>query len=97
MPYAVICIDKPGAASLRAATREAHLAYLAAAPVELLEVGPLLGAEGAPIGSLLIIEAASREAAETFAAGDPYGQAGLFASVQIHGYRRVFRDGQRTA
>ena len=34
-------------------------------------------------GSLVVIEAASLEAAREIAAGDPFAKAGLFASVEI--------------
>jgi len=34
-------------------------------------------------GSLVVIEAASLQAAKEIAAGDPYAKAGLFASVEI--------------
>ena len=41
------------------------------------------------IGSVIVIEAADREAAETFAAADPYGTAGLFRAVTIRPFRQV--------
>ena len=43
---------------------------------------------------MLVIDVADRGAAEAFVAGDPYGLAGLFEQVTIHGYRTVFKDGQ---
>ena len=44
----------------------------------------------AMIGSVLIIEAADRAEAEAFAAGDPYAKAGLFESVTIKPFKKVF-------
>ena len=41
------------------------------------------------IGSLLIIDFPDRAAADSFAAGDPYGRAGLFASVRVSPWRKV--------
>ena len=38
-------------------------------------------------GSLVVIEAASLEAARAIAAGDPFAKAGLFASVEIRPWR----------
>ena len=35
------------------------------------------------IGSMVILEAADRAAAEAWAANDPYKKAGLFTSVEI--------------
>jgi uncharacterized protein len=93
MLFAITCTDKPGALPLRTATRPAHLAYLQANLAALVLVGPLLDAEGGPCGSLLVVEAADRAAADAFAAADPYAQAGLFETVVIRPYRAVFKDG----
>lgn len=87
--FAIHCIDKPESAELRVATRPAHLQYLQALSEPILAAGPLLDAEGAPIGSLLIIDFADRKAAIQFAADDPYSQAGLFASVAVTAWRKV--------
>lgn len=95
MLFALICTDKPDGLGLRQQTRPAHLAYMEAHAARLVEVGPLLDEAGAPRGSLIVLEAADRAAAEAFAAADPYAQAGLFAHVAIHPYRGVFRAGAR--
>jgi uncharacterized protein YciI len=85
--FTLTCLDKPGALDLRMATREAHLAYLAGLGGAVKLGGPLLDADGAPCGSLLIVEAADLAGAQAVAAGDPYGQAGLFQSVEIRPFR----------
>jgi uncharacterized protein YciI len=54
----------------------------------------LLDVETRPCGSLLIIDVADRAEAEGFAISDPYAKAGLFESVQIRGYKEVFRAGE---
>lgn len=87
--YAIHCIDKPDSVDLRVATRPEHLAYLQRQESDILVAGPLLDPEGGPIGSLLIIDFADRKAAIEFAAGDPYSQVGLFASVAVTAYRKV--------
>jgi len=90
MPYfAIHCIDKPDSLELRAATRPAHLGHIHAANDTMLVAGPLLGLDGAPIGSLLIADFADRKAAIQFAAEDPYALAGLFASVAVTAWRKV--------
>ena len=43
-----------------------------------------------PIGSMLVIEAEDRQAAENLAAADPYAIAGLFDSVEIHPWNHSF-------
>ncbi|HYG86354.1 MAG TPA: YciI family protein [Azospirillum sp.] len=85
------CIDKAGSADVRAANRNAHLDYLEAHKDRILVAGPLLGDDGSSmVGSLLIIECADKAAAQAFADNDPYAKAGLFQSVEIRAWRRVF-------
>lgn len=91
MPQFIIqCWDKPQAQELRAATRPAHLEYVNSGTVKLIAVGPMLTDDGQPFGSLLIIEAEDRPAAERFAAEDPYARAGLFDRVDVTLWRKVF-------
>ncbi len=93
MLFVISCFDKPGRLDLRQATRPAHLDFAAHHQVAL--GGPLLDDAGTPVGSLLVLEAPDRAAAEAFVAGDPYGMAGLFDRVTIHGFNTVFKDGQQ--
>ncbi len=88
--FAIHCIDKPNAGDLRAETRPAHMDYLAGFEPSLFAAGALLGLDGGPIGSLLILDCADRRAAYAFAAADPYSEAGLFQSVAITPWRRVY-------
>jgi uncharacterized protein YciI len=88
--FAIHCIDKPLQQDLRARTRPEHLAYLESALDQVLVAGPLLDEEGAPIGSMLLMEFPDRKAAVGFAAEDPYAKAGLFASVAVTAWRQVF-------
>lgn len=84
------CIDKAGAADVRAANRNAHLDYLEAHKDRVFAAGPLLGDDGTSmVGSLLIIEFPDMAAARAFADGDPYSKAGLFETVEIRAWRRV--------
>lgn len=93
MPYfAIHCIDKPLQQDLRAATRPEHLAYLRSAEDKVVVAGPLLDDDGNPIGSMLLMEFPDRKAAVSFAAKDPYAQAGLFASVAVTAWRKVFPE-----
>lgn len=94
MLFAITCTDKPGALELRMATRPAHLEHLKAHQDALMLVGPVLDAAGQPCGSLLVVEAPDRAAAEAFAAADPYARAGLFEGVIIRPFRAVFKDGK---
>jgi uncharacterized protein YciI len=87
MLFALICNDRPGALAVRLETRPAHLAYLEKAGVAM--AGPFLDDSGQPCGSLVIIDVEDRAAAEAWAAGDPYSEAGLFASVEIRAWRKA--------
>ncbi len=88
MPFTLICLDHPGALELRQATREAHLAYVReTGAVE--QAGPFLDPDGQMIGSLVILNVDTEEAAALWAANDPYAQAGLFQSVQVMHWNRV--------
>lgn len=85
------CVDKAGAADVRAANRTEHLAYLEANAANIFAAGPLLSDDqSGMVGSLLIVECADAAAAEAFADSDPYAKAGLFDSVTIRPWRRVY-------
>jgi uncharacterized protein YciI len=85
--FVILATDKPGALEARMAAREAHLAYLAGVKDMVLAAGPFLDAEGAMVGSMLVIEADDLGAAQAFQAADPYTQAGLFDHVEVRGWR----------
>jgi uncharacterized protein YciI len=88
MPYALICRDRPGAQETRRANRDAHLAYVADTGVVSF-AGPLLDDDEQMTGSLIVLDVPDRPAAEAWAQCDPYGKAGLFETVEIHGFRKV--------
>lgn len=91
MLFALTCIDKAGGGEIRQNNRPAHLAHLERHADQLVFAGPLLDeAAEQPAGSLIVIDVPDRTAAEAFAAGDPYAQAGLFAEVTIRPTRQVF-------
>lgn len=87
MHFVIICKDKPGAAELRQQSRQAHLDYIAAQPI--LFAGPMLDTTGAMMGSMLVLEAENRAAVNNFLADDPYVRAGLFQTVEVHGWKKV--------
>lgn len=87
MPYAVICRDKPGHLQTRLDTRAAHLAYIEKTGIVAM-AGPFIE-DGQMVGTLAILNADSLEAAQAWAAGDPYAAAGLFDSVQVIEWKKV--------
>ncbi len=86
--FVLICIDKPDSLPLRMATREAHLAHVAAHAGMVTAAGPLLDAEGAMNGSLFIIDAPDAESVAAFSTADPYRRAGLFETVDVRAWRQ---------
>ncbi len=92
MLHALICTDKPGSLDLRLATRPAHVAWLEGlnAAGKLAFAGPVLGGDDKPDGSLVVVDAVDRAAAEALAAEDPYARAGLFERVEIRPFNWVF-------
>ena len=88
MRVAVICQDKPGALQVRTDNRPAHLGHIEASGVVEM-AGPFLDEAGQMSGSLIILNVETLQAARDWAAGDPYAQAGLFASVTIREWKKV--------
>jgi uncharacterized protein YciI len=90
MLFALICMDKPNAAALRAEVRPKHLAYIEAQKGAVKIAGPFTSDDGtAMLGSLIIVEAVDMAAARVFASNDPYALAGLFQSVEIRPWRWI--------
>src|SRR5262245_6526233 len=87
MLYAVHYLDRADAGDIRLQHREAHIAYRKGLAQGLQLAGPLLSEEAKPVGSLVLIEAASLEEAKTIAQSDPYAAAGLFDKILVHGYK----------
>jgi uncharacterized protein YciI len=93
MLFAVIRHDKPNSLSLRLSERPKHLQYLETVLNQITYGGALLDGDGKQIGSILIIDAADKTAADAFAIADPYVDAGLFAETVVRQFRPVFKDG----
>jgi len=91
MLFAIICIDKPDGAPIRAENRPAHLDHLRRAADRIVLAGPFQSEDRTrPTGSLLVLDFADRAEAEAFAAADPYNRAGLFESVTIRPFKKIF-------
>ncbi len=90
--FALIGRDGPRGAALRKTHREAHLRGLEplAEAGRVRHAGPLLDARGAPVGSLVVFEAADRDAAQALVAADPYVVEGIFERWELHETRVVF-------
>jgi len=98
MLYAIFGQDVPDSFEKRTATRPAHLARLQALQEQgsLLMAGPFPAVDSADpgpagfTGTLVVAEFASLEAAQEWAAADPYIAAGVFAQVAVRPFKKVF-------
>lgn len=94
MPYMIRTTDKPDAAELRATTRAAHLVYLRSFTPRILAAGGFLNDDGSVgKGGMIILDTDDRAEAEQLIANDPFNIAGVFESVEIKRWRKVFFDG----
>ncbi len=90
MLYVITGKDKPDHLEVRIANRRHHLQHLGRLEDRVFAAGPTLAPDGETMnGSVLIIDFADRDAAQDFAAADPYAKAGLFESVEIQAWKKV--------
>lgn len=97
MLYVIIATDAPHSLEKRLATRPAHLERLYA----LRDAGRLLLAGPNPaidspdpgaagfVGSVIVAEFDSLDAAQAWADADPYKHAGVYAQVEVRPFRQV--------
>jgi uncharacterized protein len=83
--FMVLCRDKPGEVAQQACQTHAlaHLGYIETILDKLLVAGPLKGADGDSVGSLLIYRVETAEAARALIEGDPYFAADIWESVEV--------------
>jgi uncharacterized protein YciI len=97
MFYAIRGTDVPDSLEKRKLARPAHIARLEKLRDEgrLLLSGPFPAVDAEDpgpagfTGSLIVAEFASLEAAQAWAAADPYVAAGVYASVEVKPFRKV--------
>ncbi|MDJ0932771.1 YciI-like protein [Breoghania sp.] len=82
MLYALMCTDKPNSLQIRLDTRPDHLVFLESLGDAVKFAGPFLGEDGKPCGSMVMVEADSKEATMAIAERDPYAKKGLFSAVE---------------
>jgi uncharacterized protein len=92
MLFALICTDKPNSLPLRLSSRPDHVAFLNSLGSSLKLAGPFTDDAGSPTGSLVVIEAENRAAAQGIAARDPYAIAGLFSAVEIKAWKWAIKN-----
>ena len=93
--FAITGTDGPDGLAKRPSVRPRHLEHLR--PISqagrVVVAGPLFADDGkTPRGSLIVLEAASLEEARALAARDPYVVEGVFASVDVRPFAKVFPE-----
>ncbi|MFO1349615.1 MAG: YciI family protein [Gammaproteobacteria bacterium] len=87
MLYAIHCLDHADKLQARLDHYPEHRAYLNSVPLKIVLAGPIAADDGeTPIGSVMIIDAATRAEAEAFNRNDPFYQLGVWnrAAINIH-------------
>tara|TARA_Y100001954_G_C15310983_1_gene360631 strand:+ start:16 stop:291 length:276 start_codon:yes stop_codon:yes gene_type:complete len=88
--FIVTCLDKKNSLKKRLANRDLHLAYLKSFKKKLILAGPILNKSNKPKGSILILKIENKVELNNFLKNDPYSKVGLFETVKIEIFKRVF-------
>ena len=92
MLFVVHATDKSDGMPTRAKFYRAHRLHLDQAEkydVDVVTAGTLVADDGeTPVGSIFVIDAKNRTAADTFTRSDPYHVNEVWETIQIHGYNK---------
>ena len=91
MLFALVAHDRPNRVALRMELRPNHLKFLEGLGDQLKLAGPFLDEDGNMVGSIVVIEAETLEAARIMFARDPF--ASLDAVIEL-GCERLLTSGQ---
>ncbi len=88
MYFIAKALDRPGVSKIRGDLHPRHKVHLdaAVADTKVIISGPLVGMDGEPEGSFFIYEAETPEAVRRFMDQDPFAQAGVWSSLEIHAF-----------
>jgi hypothetical protein len=87
MLFALVALDQPNSVARRMEIRPEHLKHLDALGDSLVLAGPFLNDKDEGVGSIVVVEAASLEAAREMFNRDPFVREGLFDQVTIKPWR----------
>ncbi|MEO8759186.1 MAG: YciI family protein [Devosia sp.] len=90
MQFALVALDRPNAVEDRMKLRAEHLKYLEGLGDVLVFAGPFLNDKGEGVGSIVVVEAETVDAARVIFGRDPYAMGGLFDSIMIKPWKFVF-------
>jgi uncharacterized protein YciI len=87
--FVIMAFDKPDSTALRLENRNDHVAYVLAQDT-VKTAGPFVSDDGETmLGTLLLLDVDTREAAQAFVDNDPYHKAGLFEAVEIRRWNHL--------
>ncbi|MGX9883188.1 YciI family protein [Streptomyces sp. NPDC002276] len=81
--------DRPGSLALRTELTQRHWSYMDGYAQEMIARGPTLSDDGAPTGSVHILDLPSPAAARAFAFDEPNYQAGVYRDVLLRRWRNA--------
>lgn len=84
--FAIIAWDAPDSAGARNSARAAHFARIEGIMDSLAIAGPMRDANGAFVGSLVIVTAEDEAGARAILEADPYFAAGVWDRFEIHDF-----------
>lgn len=89
MLFVIHATDKKDGMTTRAKFYRAHLDQAEDHDVNVVTAGTLVADDGeTPVGSVFVVDAKSRAAADAFTRSDPYHVNQVWERVQIHGYNK---------
>ena len=98
MTFLITAYDskEPGTLERRMQIRPRHLENLAQLKQTgtILCAGGIIGKEGHPIGSALIVDLADEEQVRQYLAKEPYVVGGVWKDVTVEAYNVVFQDNE---
>ncbi len=87
MLFALVAYDRPNSVARRLEIRPYHLKFLDTLGDQLVLAGPFLDDKGDMVGSIVVVEAETLDAAREIFGRDPFMQGNLFDSVTIKPWR----------
>lgn len=87
MLFALVAYDRPNSVARRLEIRPDHLKFLDTLGDQLVLAGPFLDDKGDMVGSIVVVEAETLDAAREIFGRDPFMQGNLFDSVTIKPWR----------
>ena len=82
--FVAFCREKAGSSEPRAQALDEHLKHLKLAMNRISLAAALKNEDGRPSGSIMIVSAVNAEDARRFVESDPFFDAGVWESVQVH-------------